>query len=106
MLSADDVRTVEREQVLAAQPVEVDVADAVAAADHRLVVDRVGQAEARREVVAVGIDQRAVVDRAVLRLDQRVGDRIVVGEEVVLLPLRRGELVAQRRGSASAAGSP
>ena len=48
MFSADDVRAVEREQILAAQPVEVDVADAVAAAQHRLaVVDRVGQRRAR-----------------------------------------------------------
>ena len=43
-----DVRTVERQQVLAAEPVEQHVADAVGRAQHGLVVDAVGHAEARR----------------------------------------------------------
>ena len=106
MFSADHVRPVERQQVLAAEPVEVDVADAVAAAEHRLAVDRERHAEARREVVAIGIDQRALVDRAVLRLDQRVRVGIEVGEEVVLLPLRRGELIAQPEVQRQPVGRP
>ena len=60
-----------------------------------LSVDGEGKAEPRCEVVAVRIHERAIVDRSVFGLDQRVGHRIVIGEEVVLLPLRRRELVAQ-----------
>ena len=94
-VETDHVRAVERQQVLAAEPVEVDVAEPVAGAHHGLVVHRPRGAEARREVVAIRVHQRAVVDRAVLRADQRVGRRIEVGEEVVLLVLRRAVLVAQ-----------
>ncbi len=91
----DDVGAVERQQVLAAEPVEVDVAHAVAAAQDGLAVDRVGKARAAARSCCGRVDQRPVVDRAVLRLQQRVGVRVEVGEEVVRLPLRRRDLVAQ-----------
>ena len=89
-----DVRAVEREQVLAAETIEVHVARAVGGAQHRLVVQAVGRAEAGRPVVAIRIDQRAIVDRAILRLQQRARRRVEVGQIVVVFPLRRGELVA------------
>ena len=56
----DDLRTVDRQHVAAAGAAEVHVADAVAAADRRARTERIGEAEARPEVVAVRIDQRAV----------------------------------------------
>ena len=54
------------------------------------------------EVVLVGVDQRAVVDRSVLRLQQRARRRIEVGQLVVGVPLRRRELVAQAEVERSA----
>src|SRR4029079_4230560 len=55
---ADDVRTVEREQVLAAEAVEVDVALAIPGAHHGAVIDLIRRAETRGEVVAIGVDER------------------------------------------------
>jgi hypothetical protein len=75
--------------------VEVDVADPVAPADHGLVVERPGEAEARAEVVAVGVHQRPVVDVAVARRNHGAARGVEVREDVVRLPLRRAVLVAQ-----------
>lgn len=57
-------------------------------------VDTVGQAQSRRPVVAIGTDERPVCDRAIPRLNQRVGGRIEVRQVVVPLPLRGRKLVA------------
>ena len=66
-----NVRQVVGEQILAAHAIEVDVADAVTGADHRLRQNVVGEAEARSPVVAIRVDQRPIVDGSFLRLDQR-----------------------------------
>ena len=89
------VRTVERQQVFAAEAIEVDVAQAVGGAQHGLLVQAVGHAHPRRDVVAIRLHQRAIRDRPVVRLQERPRRRVEVGEEVVRLPLRRRELVAK-----------
>ena len=61
-----DVRQVVGEQVLAAHAVEVDVADAVSGADHGLGEHVVSEADTRSPVVAIRVDQRAIVDGTVL----------------------------------------
>ena len=57
----DDLRAVDRQHVGAAGAMEVDVADAVAAANTVCGVKRVGEAEARAEVVAIGLERRAIL---------------------------------------------
>ena len=91
----DDLRAVDRQDVAAARPIEVHVADAPAAAQHRPRRDRVGKAEPRPPVVAIGIDERAVVDRSVLRLNHAARVGIPVRQDVVFLPVRRGVFVAK-----------
>ena len=62
----DQPRQVQRELILAADAIEQVVEDAPAAAEDRLVVQLVDDADARREVVAVRLDQAAVLQRAVV----------------------------------------
>ncbi len=90
----DDLRAVDAEQVRGTDAVHVHVAEAPSAADHGLRHRRVREAETRAEVVAIGIDERAIGNRSVLRRDHRLGDRIEVGQVVVRLPHRRRVLVA------------
>ena len=61
----DQVRRIEPEQPLAALPDGVRVEDPVSAAHDHLLPRRVGEPDARREVVAIGMDQRALEDAAV-----------------------------------------
>src|SRR5262245_59072335 len=62
---ADDVRPVESQQVFAAQSIEMDVTDPVTAANHRPIERVVCEADARRPVVVIRVNQRAIVKRAV-----------------------------------------
>ena len=82
----------------------VRVEDAVGAAHDPARGRRVGEADARREVVAIGMDERALERVAVSREDHRAGHRIEVGEAIVLLARRRRVFVAhaevQRQPSA------
>ena len=73
----------------------MDVAEAVAAAHDQVSRRLEGEAEARREVVAVRIDQGAVGDRAARRRDDGVGRRVEVRHPVLLLVVRRHVLVTQ-----------
>jgi hypothetical protein len=66
----DDVRSIVSEQVFATQPVELDIADAVAGAKHGLRGDLVGQAQARGPVMAVRMHERAMVEVAAAGEDQ------------------------------------
>ena len=68
-----------------------------AAAHDRLVVQLVDDADARREVVRVGLHEAAILERAVAGEDQRlpVPGRIEVRLVVVRLERRRDEVVAQ-----------
>ena len=91
----EDERQVVGEQVFAAHAVEVQVADAEGGAEDRLIVERIGGADAGGEVVAVGVDEGAVAEGAVLGEDHGVGGRVEVGQAVGAFPLRGGELVAE-----------
>ena len=73
----------------------MDVARAVGRADDRLRREAVGDAQPGREIVRVGVDEGAVVDGSVGRLQERGGRGIEVRQVVAVLPLRRPELVAQ-----------
>ena len=91
----DHLRTVDREDIATAGAVEVHVAHAPPAAKHRLRRHGVGEAQTRSPIVAIGIDERAIVNRSVRRLNHLARVGIPVGEDVVALPLRRGVLVAK-----------
>src|SRR5262249_17298501 len=71
------------------------VKDAVRAANHPAVSRRISEAEARREVVPVGMNKRAVEQRAVFRQSDSPGARIEVGELIVVFDDRRGVFVTQ-----------
>ena len=60
----DDVGTVVAEQVLAAEAVEVDEADAIGRADGGLGAEAVGEADAGSPIVAIGVDERTAVEVA------------------------------------------
>ena len=91
----DEVWRVEAEQPFAPLPDGVRVEHAVAAPDHPARRGRVREADARRDVVAVRVDERAIEHVAVLGEDHLPGDRIEVREAVVLLARRRRVFVAQ-----------
>ena len=70
------------------------VEDSVCAAQGRCVVEKVGEAEARAEVVLVGLERGAW--RAVLvRQNQLLRHRIIVGHLVVFLVVRREQVITQ-----------
>src|SRR5262245_38267462 len=68
---ADDLRTVDGQDVRRSNPVDVHVADAPAAANDRLLCWCEGKTKTWTQVVAIGIDERTVGYRAVLRADHR-----------------------------------
>ena len=88
-----DVRQVVGEEILPTHAVEVDVADAISGTDHGLVEQVVCKADTRSPVVAIGVDQRTVVNRSVLCLNDRVRRRIEVRQLVVAFVLRSCELI-------------
>ena len=73
----------------------MNVADAVRGTDHGLAVEGIGGAEARGEIVAIRMDQGAVVDGSVFGVDKRIVRRVEVGEAVLRFILRSGKLIAQ-----------
>ncbi len=85
---------------------EVHVADAVPAAEHRARSESVGEAEPGTEVVAVGGDQRTVFERAVAGHHHGPPLRVEVGQHVVAFPVRRGVLVAQPEIERELIGEP
>ena len=93
----DDGGRIVGQQIFAAQAIEMDVADSETAADNRLWVEAVGQADAGRPVIAVRADQRALENAAVLGEDGFLRRDVVVGEVVAVFPLRRRVLVADAK---------
>ena len=91
----DHLRTVDRQQVGGAGALIVNVADAPSAAEHGLRHQRVRQSKPRSEVVAIGIDERAIADRSVLGEQHRARRRIEVREHVARFPHRRRVFVPQ-----------
>ena len=85
-----NLRAVDAEFVGAAHPVQVHVADAVAAAKDGFLFRAVRQTDAGRPVPVVGVDQRAVIDAAICGRQNRIGGGIEIGEHVVTLPARGG----------------
>ena len=85
---------IERELVLRSDPVELVVEDPEAGAEDRAAVQRVDRADAGREVVPVGLDQRPILQRPRCGEDQRAGGRIEVRHAVVLFGGRRHVVVA------------
>ena len=75
---ADDARQIVGQKVLSAKAVEVNVAYAISAANDGLVGQIVSEPKARREIVAVWIDQRAIINGPLLRLNKRLCDGIEV----------------------------
>ncbi len=63
--------------------------------DYSAGCDAVGEAEARAEVLIVGMDERAVVETTAGRLDQCVGGGIEVRPVVIALPEGRCEFPSQ-----------
>src|SRR6185312_12420419 len=86
--------SVVREKIFSAQPVKLDIADAVAAPDHGLRSHLPRKADARSPVMRIGMDQRPVVETAARSIDHLLRNGIEIGEPVVALVLRRRELVA------------
>ena len=91
----DHLRAVDRQHVGAAGAVEVHVADPIAAARDGALDRRPGEAQPRPEVVLVRVDGRAILQRPVPGQHHRPGLGVPVGQHVVVLGPRRGELVAQ-----------
>ena len=92
----DEAREIQRELILAADAIEQVVEDPPAAAQRRLLVELVDDAEARREVVAIRVDERAVFERSVLRKHQRAAaGRDEVGLRVARLERGRHVVVAE-----------
>ncbi len=79
----------------AARPIEERIADPVAAAHNGLRKHGVSKPEPRPEILIIRIDQRAIVDAARCRLDQRIGGGVEVGPVVVPFPDRCRELPAE-----------
>src|SRR5437773_2122942 len=70
------------------------VADTESTADDRLRHDLIREADARRPIAMIGMDEGAIVSAAVLRLDQSRGGGIEIAELIVLLEMRRAVFVA------------
>ena len=66
------LRSIDAQQIGRANTVLMNVADAKAASNNRLRSCAVGEAQPWREVILVGIHQRPVIDRSILRLDDGV----------------------------------
>ena len=79
----DQLRQVQPELALAAVAIGLLIEDAEAAAHHHARRHAPRHADARREVVAIGMDQRAIEHAAVLRGEGPAGRRIDVGQQVV-----------------------
>ncbi len=88
------LRPVDRQQVGCAAAVEVHIAHAESAADHRLRHDLIREADAWSPIAAVRMHQRAVVSAAIFRLKQGGCCRIEIRQVIVLLEMRRPILVA------------
>ena len=91
------LRAVDAQQVGAADAVLVDEAHAVAATDNGVLLQVVGETGARTEVIAIRIHAGAVEEAAVFRFDDGVGGRIKVAQDVIALPTRRSEFIAQAK---------
>ena len=75
---------IERELILGTDAVELVVEDAVAAADDRAVAQLVDGADARREVVLVGLDQRAILERPSAGEHQAAGAAVAAGSKFAI----------------------
>src|SRR3954463_10292600 len=62
----------------AAQSIQVDIADAITSSHNGLAVRRIGEAEARAEVLVIRFDQGSVVKASVRRLQQTHPRRVEV----------------------------
>src|SRR6185369_9125857 len=85
---------VDAQQIGGTDAVLVHVAHAISAAQNQIRHGAVGKTDPRREVIAVGANQGAVVDASVFGLEQAIGNGIVVGKLVVAFPTRGGVFVA------------
>ena len=90
----DQERRIEPEQPLTALTDGVRVKHPVGAAEHQSRHQSVGKTEARRPVVAVGMNQGPLKNSAVLGKYHRPGRRVEVGKAIFLFPRRRGVFVA------------
>ena len=103
----DELRRVERELALRPVAVGVLVVGPVAAPDHPLRRNRVGDRHPRRDVVLVGMDQRAIEDAAGrLGCELPAGGGIDVGHLVVHVEQGREVLVAGSIVDRQLAGRP
>jgi len=95
----DEEGRVEGHLVFAAEALEESVEDAVSAADDSLLVGSVAKAEARSEVLCIGLDERTVLDRAaggkVKSAAASVAGGVEVGDVVLSFEGGRGEVVAE-----------
>src|SRR6185437_7224612 len=91
------IRSVIGQQIFAAEPVELNVTDAIGAANNRLWIHAVCQADAGSPIVRVWVNQRAIIQAPALGEKHRVGRWVEVRKMIVTLPLRRGELVADSK---------
>ncbi len=89
---AHDLRSVDAEQVRRPDAVDVNIAEAPAAANHGAGREGVSDSDSRPEIVLVSIHQRSI---GIGRLDHADGLRIEVGQHVVGFVHRRCVLVAQ-----------
>ncbi len=90
-----DLRRIKSENVFTAQTIKMNIAHSVAAAQNRAWGNIPRKAQTRSKIILVGIDESTVGERAVTRLNDRVGRRVEVRELIVALILRSGELVTQ-----------
>src|SRR5208283_190344 len=75
----------------ASGPVEERITDAVSSAQDGFGIQAISQAQARTEILVIGMNQSAIIDAAARRLDQSVGGGIEVRPVVIPLPNRRRE---------------
>src|SRR5262249_6242714 len=88
------LRKIGRQQIGAAQTIEVNIGDAVASPHHGLVQQVVRKSEPRREIVIVRMDEAALKKRAIPGLDDRIRCRIVVRLAILVFVQRSRKLIA------------